>query len=118
METLFVENGKPLIFGQNNEKGVKLDGFKPVIVNMADHSADDLWVHDETDRVKAGILSRFFDNPRKGGDHFPRPFGVFYTEARASYEDGMNQQITDTIAQKGEGDLDKLLRGRDTWEIV
>jgi 2-oxoglutarate ferredoxin oxidoreductase subunit beta len=118
METLFVENGKPLIFGQNNEKGVKLDGFKPVIVNMAEHSADDLWIHDETDRVKAGILSRFFDNPRKGGDHFPRPFGVFYTEARASYEDGMNLQITDAIAQKGEGDLDKLLRGKDTWEIV
>jgi len=118
METLFVENGKPLIFGQNGEKGVKLDGFKPVIVNMADHSAEDLWVHDETDRVKAGILSRFFDNPRKGGDHFPRPFGVFYKEERGCYEDGMNQQIADTIASKGEGDLDKLLKGKDTWEIV
>jgi 2-oxoglutarate/2-oxoacid ferredoxin oxidoreductase subunit beta len=118
LETLFVENGKPLIFGQNNEKGVKLDGFKPVIVNMSEHSADELWVHDETDRVKAGILSRFFDNPRKGGDHFPRPFGVFYTEDRGCYEDGMNQQIADTISQRGEGDLDKLLKGKDTWEIV
>ncbi len=118
METLFVESGKPLIFGQNGEKGVKLDGFKPVIVDMSAHSADDLWIHDETDRVKAGILSRFFDNPRKVGEHFPRPFGVFYTEARACYEDGMNQQITDAIAQKGDGDLDKLLRGKDTWEIM
>jgi len=118
METLFVENGKPLIFGQNSEKGVKLDGFKPVVVNLSEHSVDDLWVHDETDRVKAGILSRFFDNPRKGGDHFPRPFGVFYTEKRACYEDGLNQQIADTISARGEGDLDKLLRGKDTWEII
>ena len=115
-ETLFVENGKPLIFGMNGEKGVKLDGFKPVIVNMEEHSANDLWVHDETDRVKAGILSRFFDNPRKG-EHFPRPFGVFYTEQRDCYEDGLNHQITEAVNQKGEGDLDKLLRGRETWEI-
>jgi len=116
IETLFVENGKPLIFGQTGEKGVKLDGFKPVIVNMAENSPNDLWVHDETDRVKAGILSRFFDNPRKE-NHFPRPFGVFYTEQRDCYEDGLNHQIADAIAQKGEGDLDKLLRGRETWEI-
>ncbi|MDQ3051780.1 MAG: 2-oxoacid:ferredoxin oxidoreductase subunit beta [Bacteroidota bacterium] len=118
IETLFVENGKPLIFGQNSEKGVKLDGFKPVVVNLSENSVNDLWVHDETDRVKAGILSRFFDNPLKGGEHFPRPFGVFYTEARPCYEDGLNQQIADTITQKGEGDLDKLLRGKDTWEIL
>src|SRR5688572_29641753 len=115
-ETLFVENGKPLIFGMNGEKGVKLDGFKPVIVNTEGHSANDLWIHDETDRVKAGILSRFFDNPRKG-EHFPRPFGVFYTEQRDCYEDGLNLQITEAMNQKGEGDLDKLLRGRETWEI-
>jgi 2-oxoglutarate ferredoxin oxidoreductase subunit beta len=67
--------------------------------------------------VKAGILSRFFDNPRKGGDHFPRPFGVFYSESRPCYEDGMSSQIAAAIEQKGAGDLDKLLRGRDTWEI-
>ncbi|MBK7388444.1 MAG: 2-oxoacid:ferredoxin oxidoreductase subunit beta [Bacteroidetes bacterium] len=118
LETLFVENGKPLVFGANSDKGVKLDGFKPVIVNLAEgHSANDLWIHDETDRVKAGILSRFFDNPKKGGDHFPRPFGVFYTEQRACYEDGLNAQIAAALAQKGEGDLDKLLKGRDVWEI-
>jgi 2-oxoglutarate/2-oxoacid ferredoxin oxidoreductase subunit beta len=119
IETLFVEHGKPLIFGQSGEKGVKLDGFKPVIVNMSEgHTAEDLWIHDETDRVKAGILSRFFDNPKKGGEHFPRPFGVFYTENRPCYEDGLNQQIKDATGQRGEGDLEKLLKGRDTWEIL
>jgi 2-oxoglutarate ferredoxin oxidoreductase subunit beta len=118
IETLFVEHGKPLMFGQENERGVKLEGFKPVIVDMNDgYSPNDLWIHDETDRVKSGILSRFFDNPKKGEPHFPRPFGVFYVEERACYEDGLNHQVTEAIGQKGEGDLDKLLRGRDTWEI-
>jgi 2-oxoglutarate/2-oxoacid ferredoxin oxidoreductase subunit beta len=118
IETLFVEHGKPLIFGQNSDKGIKLDGFKPVIVDMNDgYTPADLWIHDETDRVKATILSRFFDNPRMGGDHFPRPFGVFYVEDRPCYEDGMQQQMIAATGKKGEGDLNALIRGRDTWEI-
>jgi 2-oxoglutarate ferredoxin oxidoreductase subunit beta len=117
-ETLFVEHGKPLVFGPEGEKGVKLDGFKPVIVNLKDGSAspDDLWVHDERDRVKSGILSRFFDNPALAG-HFPRPFGVFYVEDRFCYEDALNEQIQAAVAKKGEGDIDALLRGREVWEI-
>ncbi|HEV7231508.1 MAG TPA: 2-oxoacid:ferredoxin oxidoreductase subunit beta, partial [Bacteroidia bacterium] len=35
-ETLFVVQDKPLVFGQNSEKGIRLDGLKPVIVNLAD----------------------------------------------------------------------------------
>ena len=41
----------------------------------------------------------------------------FYTEQRACYEDGLNAQVAAALAQKGEGDLDKLLKGRDVWEI-
>jgi 2-oxoglutarate ferredoxin oxidoreductase subunit beta len=116
-ETLMIENGKPLIYGANAEKGIKLDGFKPIMVNLDETSANDLWIHDETDRVKAGILARFFDDPAKA-IHFPRPFGVFYSETRPCYEDGLNQQVADLVAKKGVGDLDALLRGRDTWEIA
>lgn len=116
LETLFVENGKPLLFGENGNKGIKLDGFKPVIVDVADGSANDLWIHDETDRVKAGILSRFFDDTSKEG-HFPRPFGVFYTENRTCYEDALIAQLEQATAKKGAGDLDKLLRGNETWVI-
>jgi 2-oxoglutarate ferredoxin oxidoreductase subunit beta len=118
-ESLFIENGKPLIFGEKNEKGIKLDGFKPVIVDLTDgsNSVNDLWIHDERDRVKAGILSRFFDNPASE-NHFPRPFGVFYVENRSCYEDALNEQIKKAIDTKGKGDLNKLLRGREVWEIA
>ncbi len=30
----------------------------------------------------------------------------------------MQMQIEETIAAKGAGDLDKLLRGKETWEIA
>jgi 2-oxoglutarate ferredoxin oxidoreductase subunit beta len=42
--TLFLEQGKPLLFGAQKDKGIKLDGFKPVVVDLANGaSADDLW---------------------------------------------------------------------------
>ena len=118
-ETLFLEQGKPLIFGAAQNKGIKLDGLKPVVVELGNGvSAEDLWIHDETDFYKAQILVRMFDNPNKQGNHFPRPFGVFYEADRACYEDVMAMQIEETIASKGKGDLDKLLRGREVWEIL
>ena len=110
INTLMVEHGKPLIFGENADKGIKLDGFKPVVVNLADVSANDLWIHDEKDAVKAGMLVRFFDKP-SSAHYLPRPFGVFYTEDRFCYEDAMVAQLEEAISKKGKGDLaDILLR--------
>jgi 2-oxoglutarate ferredoxin oxidoreductase subunit beta len=116
-EVLFLEQGKPLIFGATQNKGIKLDGFKPVVVEIGkDASIEDLWIHDERDFYKAQILVRMFDDPRVEG-HLPRPFGVFYETDRACYEDVMAMQIEEAVAKKGKGDLDKLLRGNETWTI-
>jgi 2-oxoglutarate ferredoxin oxidoreductase subunit beta len=117
METLFLEQGKPLVFGANKEKGIKLDGFKPVVVDLSEGaSADDCWIHDDHDFYKAQILVRMFDDPHIAG-HLPRPFGVFYETDRACYEDQMQMQIDEVIAKKGLGDLNKLLHGGETWTI-
>lgn len=115
--TLMLEHQKPLVFGENNSKGIKLDGFKPVIVDLNESSLNDLWIHDERDRTKASILARFFNSPNDV-DFLPRPFGVFYEEDRPCYEEELQQQINDAITKKGKGDLDKLLAGNDTWVIV
>ena len=117
-ETLFLEQGKPLIFGAAQNKGIKLDGLKPVVVELGNGvSADDLWIHDDKDFYKAQILVRMFDDPAKSGRHFPRPFGVFYETDRPCYEDMMALQIEEAQA-KGKGNLDKLLRGKEVWEIM
>jgi 2-oxoglutarate ferredoxin oxidoreductase subunit beta len=116
METLFLEQGKPLVFN-NQQKGIKLDGLRPVAVELGDGvSTDDLWIHDERDFYKAQLLTRMFDDPRIEG-HLPRPFGVFYETDRPCYEEMLHLQIEDVIAAKGKGDLDKLLRGSQTWTI-
>ena len=116
-ETLFLVQGEPLVFGAAKNKGIKLDGFKPVVVNLEEgHSKDDLWIHDDHDFYKAQILVRMFDDPRKDM-HLPRPFGVFYETERACYEDAMKLQIDEVIATKGKGNLYKLLKGNEVWEI-
>lgn len=116
VQTIFVEHGQPLLFGANKEFGIRLDGFKPVVVNMESASANDLWIHDKFDRVKATILARFYGDPTLEGN-MPRPFGVFYSEERACYEDLLISQIDVAKKKFGEGDLNALLRGRNTWTI-
>ncbi|MDQ6610393.1 MAG: 2-oxoacid:ferredoxin oxidoreductase subunit beta [Bacteroidota bacterium] len=116
-EALFLENGQPLIFGAARDKGIKLDGFKPIVVNLNNgHSVDDLWVHDESDLYRAQILTRMFDDPKIEG-HLPRPFGVFYQTFRPTYEEVMKQQI-DYAKEKKPADLNKLLRGNEVWDIA
>jgi 2-oxoglutarate ferredoxin oxidoreductase subunit beta len=118
-ETLILEQGKPLVFGENSDKGIKLDGFKPTIVDIAEGvSTNDLWIHDEFDAVKAAMLVRFFDSPSQV-NHLPRPFGVFYeNKDRSCYEDDMQAQINYLTEKKGKGDLDALLKGNETWTIA
>jgi 2-oxoglutarate ferredoxin oxidoreductase subunit beta len=115
-EVLFLEQGKPLVFGADNDKGIKLDGFTPKVINFSDgFTADDCWVHDEKDVYKAQILVRIFDDPHMEG-HLPRPFGVFYQTDRTCYEDIMAMQIQEAVAKKP-ADLDKLLKGNEVWVI-
>lgn len=117
-EGLFLENGRPLIFGENSDKGIRLDGYRPKIVDLTEgnYSVDDLWIHDETDLLKAQLLTNFFDDPWQK-NHFPRPFGVFYSVDRERYEEEMQKQVEYSIDKKGNGKLDELLSGENFWEV-
>lgn len=116
--SVYLEHGKPLIFGAESDKGIILDGFRAKIVSLKDDnvSMDDLWVHDETDRNKANILVRFFEDNATDADARPRPFGIFYQEERGTYEESLSQQLHQEIEAKGAPDLNKLLAGGNTWE--
>jgi 2-oxoglutarate ferredoxin oxidoreductase subunit beta len=118
-QSLFLEHGKPLIFGNGGDKGIKLDGTNPVIVHLNENgnSVNDLWIHDEHDKTKAHIVASFFDTTYNDMN-FPRPFGVIYSEDRPTYEEGMQNQIDELIARKGKPSLDKILSGDKTWTIL
>ncbi len=115
---IFVEQDQPLLFGENQSKGIRFNNGKPEIVDLTEgkFGINDLWVHDETDPYKANLLSRFYDHPSEPG-HFPRPFGVIYAKERRTYEDIVHDQIDFAKNKMGAGDLDALIRGKQTWEI-
>lgn len=117
-EALFLEPDEPLVFGADQEKGIRLNGTRPEVVDLTtgEWSKEDLWVHDEQDLFKATLLSRFFDDPKIEG-HMPRPFGVFYAVERPTYEEGVHEQLRYSKEKLGEGDLDALLRGNQHWKI-
>jgi 2-oxoglutarate ferredoxin oxidoreductase subunit beta len=111
-----LEHGKPLIFGKNRDKGIRLVGLDLEVVALGNGITDkDLLVHDEhnPNPVYAFALSRMDSMPG-----FPTPIGVLRAlQGVPRYEDLIQQQIRDVIAKKGKGDLAKLLRAGDTWEL-
>jgi len=111
---LILEHGKPLVFGKEQDKGIKLDGFKPVMVSLKDgkYSINDLLVHNEKSRELAFILSELTDYPG-----FPTPIGVFLDIDRATYDDEVKMQIEKVVEKEGKGDLEKLLFSGNTWTI-
>ena len=110
---LELENGKPMIFGKEKNKGIRLDGFKPEVVTLdGDYSTDDLLIHNETDKNIADVLTNFtYDS------EFPTPIGVLFVAKMSTYEDRLDEQIKAAKEQLGEGDLEELIRGADTWEV-
>lgn len=112
--TVFLEHGKPLIFGKQNDKGLIIDGFTPKVVSLTNgkYSENDLIVHDETDSTLAFILANMTYN-----DKLPRPMGIFQAIKKPSYDQMVERQIEYEIETKGEGDLNELLKGDNHWEI-
>ncbi len=117
--TLFLEEGQPLVYGPEDDlKALVLKDFKPGVEKIASREElpSNVWIHDSSKKLKAGMLTQFFE-PLNEELSFPRPFGTLYKEERYCYEDLMAQQIEEAKANKGEGNLDTLLKGPNTWTI-
>ncbi len=111
---LFLEDGKPMVFGKNGNKGIKLDGFHPTVVSLEDgkYSINDLLVHNVKSKELAFLLAELGDM-----EGMPAPTGVFLDIERFCYEDEMEKQIKEQMEKKGKGDLEKLLFSGNVWEI-
>lgn len=111
---VFIEHGKPLVFGKEKDKGIRLNGFSPEVVSLKDgkYSINDLLVHNEKDTTLSFILA---DMTYKS--HLPRPVGIFLAIDRPVYESEMTRQIAFAREKRGEGDMKKLLNSGDTWVV-
>jgi 2-oxoglutarate ferredoxin oxidoreductase subunit beta len=112
---VYLEHGKPIRFGPNDENGVVMrsDG-RCEIGKVADIGEDKLLVHDEhrDNPSLAFALTRIADGPTG-----PTPLGVFRDVQRPVYGDGMEMQLRRASESQGPGDLTRLLGSGDTWSV-
>ncbi|NDD27559.1 MAG: 2-oxoacid:ferredoxin oxidoreductase subunit beta [Proteobacteria bacterium] len=115
-QTVLLEHGKPLVFGKDRNKGIRLKGIHPEVVTIGENGVTeaDLLVHDEAteEPTLAWFLSRM--NPPE----FPVPMGVFRAVEHPTYEALLDEQIANVQKAKGKGDLNSLLRAGDTWTVA
>jgi 2-oxoglutarate ferredoxin oxidoreductase subunit beta len=112
--TIDLEHGKPILFGQNRDKGLRLRGTQVEVVNVKDVGLDQILVHDAhaEDPTLAFLLSRL------GPPHLPTPVGILRSVEHPVLDQSMHAQVQDVIARKGPGDLDTLLHSGDTWTVT
>ena len=87
--TIALEHGKPLVFGEDNDKGIRRCGDTVEVVTLGGEFTEaDLLVHDESNLAQAFLLSQLYH------PEYPEPLGVFYVDnTRPSYNDQLFEQV-------------------------
>jgi 2-oxoglutarate/2-oxoacid ferredoxin oxidoreductase subunit beta len=111
---IVLKHGEPMIFGKEHDKGIRLVGLHPEVVELGNGvSEKDLLIHDEQAEEPhlAYMLSRM------SWPQFPVPVGVFRAIQRPTHDQLVQGQIDDAIARSGAGDLTALLNSGETWTV-
>ncbi|HBL27782.1 MAG TPA: 2-oxoacid:ferredoxin oxidoreductase subunit beta [Acidobacteria bacterium] len=112
---LYLEQGKPLVFGKNKDKGIRMRGTQMEVIQLGEgFTADDCVVWDATlDNPATAFLAAQLLPP-----DFPTALGVFRNVTVPTYEDMLTDQIHHETDRLGAGTLEKLLQGGDTWRVA
>ena len=112
---IYVEHGKPLIFGENREYGLVQDGFSLKVVKIGENgiTEKDILVHDahcqdNTLQLKLALME---------GPDFPIALGVIRDVEAPTYDQAVEDQIEEVKAKKNYHNFAELLRTNDTWTI-
>lgn len=111
---IYIQHGKPLVYGKNHDKGLRLNGTNLEVVTLGNGiSESDLLVYNEQDPSPVmSYLVSALEFP-----HFPVPVGVFRNISKPTYDELMAGQIQKSIEISGQGNLEKLLNAGDTWVV-
>ncbi|HEY8518012.1 MAG TPA: 2-oxoacid:ferredoxin oxidoreductase subunit beta [Candidatus Binatia bacterium] len=109
---LVLEHGKPMIFGKNRDRGIRMVNMRPEVVQLGNGVTEaDLLVHDKHNPVQAYLLAHMTP------PQFPTPIGVLYEVERPAYEQSVRNQLEAAKSRPGAGDLQKLLLSGDVWTV-
>ena len=107
--TINLEAGKPMVYGKDMDKGLKIAGFKVEVV-----SADEASVWDPTvDSAGAAFLMSQLDKD----PNMPRPMGVLRQVQAPTLEDLVHEQVSSVTDKRGDGNLKDLIYTSDAWQV-
>lgn len=112
---VMLEHGKPLVFGKDSDKGIRMNGLTPEVVSLSDgeYSEADLMVHDE----KANNTGLAYFLSQMPHPEFPVPMGVFRDVEEHSYEELVVNNEETVKGKKGQGDWSRLANSGDYWVV-
>ncbi|NDW13080.1 2-oxoacid:ferredoxin oxidoreductase subunit beta [Bacteroides sp. 214] len=112
---IYLKQGEPMIFGENNEFGLMQEGFGLKVVKIGENgiTEKDLLVHDAhcedaTLHLKLALME---------GPDFPVALGVIRDVDAPTYDSCVYQQIEEVRAKKKARTLEELLLAGETWEV-
>jgi 2-oxoglutarate ferredoxin oxidoreductase subunit beta len=109
---IYLEHGKPVIFGKDKKKGVRANGMDLEVVELGGSIApENLLVWDETRENP----SMAFAMAQLEGS--AQPLGVLRAIDKPAYESGVIAQIRNAEERRGTGRLDQLIHSGDIWEV-
>jgi len=111
---IYLEHGKPLVFGKNKDRGIRMRGTEMEVIQLGgEYTVDDCLVWNESlDNPATAFLAANLLPP-----HFPTALGVFRSVDAPTYEQRVVGQIDEAIGKQGVGKLEDLLRQGDTWTV-
>jgi 2-oxoglutarate/2-oxoacid ferredoxin oxidoreductase subunit beta len=111
---LYLEHGKPLVYGKNHDKGICMRGTQMEVVQLGQGvGPDDCVVWNESlDNPATAFLAAQLLPP-----HFPTALGVFRSVTQPAYEERVVEQMQQETDRLGLGKLDDLLKAGDTWTV-
>jgi 2-oxoglutarate ferredoxin oxidoreductase subunit beta len=112
--SLYLEHGRPLLFGKDRNLGIRLNGLTPEVVTLGSGiTIDDLLIHDERvdEPTLAFLLSRLVF------PEFPECLGVFRAVEMPTYDALLHRQIAEVRSARGPGKLEDLLAGDESWTV-
>lgn len=106
---IHLENGKPLLFGNNNSKGLKLSkDFKLEVVDSNKHK-DEVLIHNEANPVLSQLLLAM-EPPE-----FPMALGIIRKVDQDTYDDQF--YASHPSKMKRRKSINDIIRSGDIWKI-
>ena len=115
-KTIVLQHGEKMLFGEDKQRGLVLDGFKLRAVTIGEdgYTLDDVLTHDahEPNPFLHMMLAAM-----NGADGLPVAMGVIRDVEGPTYDWAVHDQIDQQKAKNKVRTLRELLMMEDTWEI-